>query len=100
MNSKLFLGGLLFMYGLGSLTNWFLSRLDWNQPQAIATETKSEPKGEPKTVNLADVKPVKNAREMLEQKYRLCVGNPDGDLSKVPDTVMNQVIKKTCMEKS
>ncbi len=94
--NKLILAGLFFMYGLGCVTNWFFSRFDWNQPQAIATETKSEPKGELKTVNLADVKPVKNNREWLEQKYKLCIENPNFDASKLPSEMMEKFVKNHC----
>ncbi len=101
--NKLILAGLFFMYGLGSITTWFVSRFDWNQPQAIAQPTpKPLPAPEQTKDKMVDVRTIKakTPRELLEEQYRLCVGNPASDLSRVPDAVMRQVIAKTCIEKS
>jgi hypothetical protein len=97
-NSKILLAGFGIAFGLGSFVSYFLARLDLSQqpPPAIAVPEKVKDK----MVDIRTVKPVKSARELLEEKYRICVGNPNGDLSKVPDGVMNQVIQKTCVEKS
>ena len=108
--NKLLLAGLGFMFGCGSLVGYFVSRWDLQSSAAIANSQQiaTAPKPSPgpvenrkdKLVDIRTVKPVKSARELLEEKYRLCVGNPNGDLSRVPDGVMNQVIEKTCTEKS
>jgi|JFJP01.1.fsa_nt_gi hypothetical protein len=101
-NSKILLAGFGIAFGLGSFVSYFLARLDLSQqpPPAIAASTPAPEKVKDKMVDIRTVKPVKSARELLEEKYRICVGNPNGDLSKVPDGVMNQVIQKTCVEKS
>lgn len=103
-NPKILLAGFGIAFGLGSFVSYFLARLDLSQqpPPAIAASTPApeKDKDKDKMVDIRTVKPVKSARELLEEKYRLCVGNPNGDLSKVPDGVMSQVIQKTCVEKS
>jgi len=96
-NPKILLAGFGLTFGLGALVSYFLARLDLpSQPPnpAIAAEFRKE-----KTVDIRTVKPVKSPRELLEEKYRLCVGN-NGDISKVPDSVLTQVIQKACTEKS
>lgn len=96
-NPKILLAGFGLTFGLGALVSYFLARLDVpSQPPnpAIAAEFRKE-----KTVDIRTVKPVKSPRELLEEKYRLCVGN-NGDISKVPDSVLTQVIQKACTEKS
>ncbi|MFM7887405.1 MAG: hypothetical protein ACKPCM_12090, partial [Pseudanabaena sp.] len=103
MNNKLLLAGLGFMFGCGSLVGYFLSRWDLQSSAAIANSQQITPgpveTRKDKLVDIRTVKPVKSPRELLEEKYRLCVGN-NGDLSKVPDSVMNQVIQRACTEKS
>jgi hypothetical protein len=96
-NPKILLAGFGLTFGLGALVSYFLARLDVpSQPPnpAIAAEFRKE-----KTVDIRTVKPVKSPRELLEEKYRLCVGN-NGDISKVPDSVLTQVIQRACTEKS
>ncbi len=101
-NPKILLAGFGLTFGLGALVSYFLARLDVpSQPPnpAIAAEFRKE-----KTVDIRTVKPVKSPRELLEEKYRLCVGNNgvgnNGDISKVPDSVLTQVIQRACTEKS
>lgn len=105
--NKLIAAGLGFMFGCGSLVGYFVSRWDLQSSAAIANSQQIVPTPTPspaekrkdKLVDIRTVKPVKSERELLEEKYRLCVGN-NGDLSKVPDSVMNQVIQRACTEKS
>jgi hypothetical protein len=104
--SKLLIAAMGLMLGFGSIIGYYLARWDLqtnaiaNSQQAIAQPEK--PKPEPrkeKQVDIRTIKPVKTARELLEEKYRLCVGN-NGDISKVPDSVMTQVIQRACTEAS
>jgi len=105
--NKLLFAGLGFMFGCGSIVGYFVSRWDLQSSAAIAISQQASPSPSPgpvekrkdKLVDIRTVKPVKSERELLEEKYRLCVGN-NGDLSKVPDSVMNQVIQRACTEKS
>ncbi len=96
-NPKILLAGFGLTFGLGALVSYFLARLDLpSQPPnpAIAAEFRKE-----KIVDIRTVKPVKSPRELLEEKYRLCVGN-NSDISKVSDSVLTQVIQRACTEKS
>lgn len=104
--SKLLIAAMGLMLGFGSIIGYYLAKWDLqtnaiaNSQQAIAQPEK--PKPEPrkeKQVDIRTIKPVKTARELLEEKYRLCVGN-NGDISKVPDSVMTQVIQRACTEAS
>ncbi len=104
--SKLLIAAMGLMLGFGSIIGYYLAKWDLqtnaiaNSQQAIAQPEK--PKPEPrkeKQVDIRTIKPVKSARELLEEKYRLCVGN-NGDISKVPDSVMTQVIQRACTEAS
>jgi hypothetical protein len=108
--NKLILAAFGVVFGCGSLSGYFLARWDLQSSAAIANSqqvsTPPSPSPSPgpekrkeKLVDIRTVKPVKSARELLEEQYRLCVGN-NGDLSKVPDSVMNQVIQRACTEKS
>ena len=104
-NPKILLAGFGIAFGLGSFVSYFLARIELSQQpqQAIAASSpppKKVEKVREKMVDIRTVKPVKSERELLEEKYRICVGNPNGDLSRVPDGVMSQVIQKTCVEKS
>lgn len=104
--NKLILAAMGFMFGCGAVTSYFVARWDLQSSAAIAISQQVSPAPAPgpvetrkdKLVDIRTVKPVKSARELLEEKYRLCVGN-NGDLSKVPDSVMNQVIQRACTEK-
>ena len=104
--NKAILAALGLMLGFGSVVGYFLAKWDFqtnaiaNSQQAIAQpeKPKTEPRKE-KQVDVRTIKPVRNARELLEEKYRLCVGN-NGDISKVPDSVMTNVIQKACTEAS
>ncbi|MBD2150796.1 hypothetical protein H6F44_11790, partial [Pseudanabaena sp. FACHB-1277] len=102
--SKLLIAAMGLMLGFGSIIGYYLARWDLqsnaiaNSQQAIAQPEKPNPEVKPesrkeKQIDIRTIKPVKTARELLEEKYRLCVGN-NGDISKVPDSVMTQVIKK------
>ena len=90
------------MLGFGSLIGYFIAKWDLqsnqitNSQQAIAATDKQQ--GKPKTVDVRTIK-AKTPRELLEEKYRLCVGN-NGDISHVPDKVITQVLEKACFEKS
>jgi len=103
--NKLILAAMGFMFGCGAVTSYFVARWDLQSSAAIANSQQISTTPSPveirkdKLVDIRTIKPVKSARELLEEKYRLCVGN-NGDLSKVPDSVMNQVIQRACTEKS
>jgi len=90
MNNKIILAGLLLMYGLGTVTAYFLARIDI-APQAIAAP-------QPKQIDLK----IEDKRATLETKYALCAGvKPDAvDLKRFDDTQLNDLVFNICSKNS
>jgi len=80
----------LLMYGFGTVTAYFLARIDI-APQAIAAP-------QPKQISL---KP-EDKRATLEEKYALCAGvKPDAvDLKRFDDTQLNDLVFNICSKNS
>jgi len=99
--NKLLIVGLFFMFGCGSLAGHFFARMDLKSSSAIASQQAAEPveKRVSKMVDIRTVKPTKNKRELLEEQYRLCIGESP-NLAKLSDATLFQIVTRACTEKS
>jgi len=99
-NSKLILGAMGLMLGIGSIVGYFLARWDL-QSNAIATSTSLS------TATAPPPKPIKPSpaippRAELETKYRLCTNTQvtNKALSRFDDKQLNDLVFKVCTENS
>ncbi|HBC43164.1 MAG TPA: hypothetical protein DCZ88_15085 [Pseudanabaena sp.] len=101
-NSKLILGAMGLMLGIGSIVGYFLARWDL-QSNAIATSpstvTETASKPTPRPIKPSPAIP---PRTELETKYRLCTNTQvtNKALSRFDDKQLNDLVFKVCTENS